>query len=108
MKYLIYFFMIVFLSSCAVSPAVKPVCRHWALFNAITYHDLTGKQVRIIVYPIQVNPNINHAEAYSLENDGYWYLLEYENEVKPTKIMELEPPLTYTIKEYIAHLETFR
>ena len=107
---LISFCLIILLfSGCANTPKVKPVCRHWTLFNAITYHDLTGKQTRIVVYPIKVNPNISHSEAHSYEpkslsRDEGWYLLEFiGGEPKPTKIQKVDPPKTYTINEFILH-----
>ena len=83
---------------CASHLGVKPVCRHKALYYAIAYRDLTGKQVRIVRYPI--NPSLHHAEAQSLEPDG-WYWLDYKNGViRPTEKTELEPPKVYSIQEW--------
>ena len=60
----------VWLQACAT--AVEPVCRHKAVYQAISFHDLTGHPVRIAVGPSDIG---THAQAQA-QVDGKWEWLE--------------------------------
>jgi hypothetical protein len=60
----------VWLQACAT--AVQPSCRHMALYQAITFRDLTGAPVRIAIGPSDEGL---HAQAQA-KVDGEWEWLE--------------------------------
>ena len=60
----------VWLQACAT--AVEPSCRHMALYQAITFRDLTGAPVRIAIGPSDEGL---HAQAQA-KVDGGWKWLE--------------------------------
>jgi hypothetical protein len=60
----------VWLQACATT--VEPVCRHKAVYQAISFHDITGDPVRIAVGPSDIGA---HAQAQALV-DGKWEWLE--------------------------------
>jgi len=60
----------VWLQACATT--VEPVCSHKAVYQAISFHDLTGAPVRIAVGPSNEG---DHAQAQALV-DGKWVWLE--------------------------------
>lgn len=59
----------VWLQACAT--AVEPRCRHMALYQAITFHDLTGAPVRIAIGPS--NEGL-HAQAQAKVNSKWEWL----------------------------------
>jgi hypothetical protein len=61
----------VWLQACATT-SVEPNCRHMALYQAITFHDLTGAPVRIAIGPSDEGL---HAQAQAKVN-GKWEWLE--------------------------------
>jgi hypothetical protein len=61
----------VWLQACATT-SVEPNCRHMALYQAITFHDLTGAPVRIAIGPSDEGL---HAQAQAKVN-GNWEWLE--------------------------------
>lgn len=60
---------LVWLQACAT--AVEPRCRHMALYQAITFHDLTGAPVRIAIGPS--NEGL-HAQAQAKVNSKWEWL----------------------------------
>ena len=52
-----------------------PVCRHDAVYHAITFSDIGGHDVRIAIGPSR-EYGVNHAQAQALI-DGKWEYLEY-------------------------------
>ncbi len=63
------------LTGCALNRAtVQPVCRHIAIYNALSYSDLTGSPVRIAIGHSAISDNL-HAQAQALV-DGEWRWLE--------------------------------
>jgi len=64
----------VWLQACATT--VEPVCRHKAVYQAISLHDLTGNPVRIAVGPSDIG---THAQAQA-KVDGKWVWLEQGDE----------------------------
>ncbi|MBW1742835.1 MAG: hypothetical protein JRJ47_05315 [Deltaproteobacteria bacterium] len=63
-------FLSVWLQACATT--VDPLCSHKALYQAITFNDLTGAPVRIAVGPSHRG---DHAQAQA-QVDGKWEWLE--------------------------------
>lgn len=70
----------ILLDSCALPPQVDPVCRHEALYAAVSWGDLRNEPVRIAIGP--TNKRINgtdefwwHAQAQAKVN-GKWEWLE--------------------------------
>jgi len=59
----------VWLQACAT--AVQPSCRHMALYQAITFHDLTGAPVRIAIGPSDEGL---HAQAQAKVNSKWEWL----------------------------------
>lgn len=59
----------VWLQACAT--AVDPSCRHMALYQAITFHDLTGAPVRIAIGPSDEGL---HAQAQAKVNSKWEWL----------------------------------
>ncbi len=72
-RWLVVITLVLFVS-CAVAP--KPICRHWAMFAAITYHDLTGAQVRIGGGVSGPRADVGHAQAEALI-EGKWVPVDY-------------------------------
>lgn len=91
----------VWLQACAT--AVKPVCSHKAVYQAISFQDLTNYPVRIAIGPSNEG---DHAQAQALI-DGKWQWLEgddfsvstgYMDRVrgwKPDRYVSVEAFLTY-------------
>ena len=89
------------LQACATT--VEPACSHKAVYQAISFHDLTGAPVRIAVGPSNKG---DHAQAQA-RIDGTWEWLEgddlsvstgYKDKVwgwKPDRYVSVEAFLTY-------------
>lgn len=64
-------FLFVSLQACAT--AVEPLCSHRALYQAISFNELTGWPVRIAVGPSDLG---THLQAQAQRPDGKWEWLE--------------------------------
>jgi len=60
----------IWLQACATT-GVEPSCRHMALYQAITFHDLTGAPVRIAIGPSDEGL---HAQAQAKVNSEWEWL----------------------------------
>jgi len=78
----------VWLQACAT--AVEPVCRHKALYQAISFHELTGAPVRIAV---GTSDEGTHAQAQARVN-GKWEWLEQGPFGVSTGYMDMLPGFT--------------
>jgi len=82
------------ISGC--STIVHPRCRHNAIYQAITFSDLTGCPVRIAVGPTPI-PGIAHAQAQAFV-DGEWkWLTQGPNGIGTG----FKYPF-FTVKEYVS------
>jgi hypothetical protein len=92
--------LIVLLFVGCASHSVKPVCRHWAIFEAVTYNNLTGCETRIIGYPTKANKG--HAQAQARLADGWHWLKHTRDAVIVGDKVIYEPPKTciYTVHDF--------
>ena len=67
-------FCVILFLGCSTVP--EPVCRHWALFSAITYQDLVGVDVRIGGGVSGTKADVGHSQAEALI-DGKWVPIAY-------------------------------
>jgi hypothetical protein len=100
----------VWLQACATT--VEPVCSHKAIYQAISFQDLTGAPVRIAVGPSNKG---DHAQAQA-KVDGKWEWLEgndfsvstgYMDRVrgwKPERYVSVEEFLKYFGYEVTSHV----
>lgn len=87
---LILFFLLI---SCTTT--IKPVCRHWAWFSAITASDIEGYPVRIGLGYTGIDLNLGHAQAEAFI-DGVWVPINYFY----GKIRIVEKDRYYGVKYY--------
>ncbi len=65
--------IVFFVSLQACATAVQPLCTHRALYQALSFNQLTGQPVRIAIGPSDVGM---HAQAQTERVDGKWEWLE--------------------------------
>ena len=97
MKKHIFVILMLIIVGCATY--IDPLCRHEVVYAALTYNDLTGKKVRIVIYPL--DQETMHAEAQSKEPDGWHWLIHDRGRIRLGKKIKEEPPKTYTIQEFM-------
>ena len=95
------FMAILHCAGCAADiNRVSGVCRHNAAYEALTYHDLTGCEIRIAVGPWH-DGRTTHAQAKALV-DGRWQWLEsWCGDVFPGHKDPFYPKVTYNIDTFI-------
>ena len=97
------FVLIILLFGCTTL-SEKPVCRHTAVYSAITWQDLTGEKVKIIVGRTAKSENgeiVSHAQA--INEDGEW--LYYNWLLERIEISKQDPFFIpekhFTIREFL-------
>jgi hypothetical protein len=94
--------LVCLLISCAGTKVI-PVCRHKAVYTAISYGDIENKKVRIVVGPSHIIDNkwIFHAQAQAYVNGSWeWLVLDY-GEVGIGNLEHFQPKYYYTVQEFM-------
>ncbi|MCP4345342.1 MAG: hypothetical protein GY795_07430 [Desulfobacterales bacterium] len=84
--------------SCA--PTHAPLCKHNAIYQAVTFGDQSGYPVRIAVGQSKLDRNKRHAQAQAYI-DGKWKFLRiYDSSVGVGKKDYFEPMAYYNIDDF--------
>ncbi len=82
------------------SPTHAPLCKHDAVYQALTFGDQSGYPVRIAVGQSNLHKNKRHAQAQAYI-DGKWeYLRIYDSSVGVGKKDRFNPMAYYNIDDF--------
>lgn len=90
---------VLLLSACA-TPTHVPLCRHKAIYQAVTFGDQSGCPVRIAVGRSALDKRKRHAQAQAYINGRWEYLRIYDSSIGVGKKDYFEPVAYYNVDDF--------
>ena len=107
LKKLIIIIGLLFLTSCVtvnMKRAVVPVCRQSTVYTAISWSDLKGDRVRLVVGPDNTRPGLWHSQTQAFVDNKWVWLIQKGKMVEiGQQDYWFTPELYYTTNEFITN-----